>query len=99
MLPEYYYFIGKLASSTCGVCSGVLRGGFGVFKPLPKFQSFDKAPFDCKLSGKSLVFLFQHSSLNIAEFRTPTPQDIQKKGSKILKLPYGSQLFYISNDK
>ena len=25
--------------------------------------------------------------LKIAEFRTPTPQDIQKKGSKILKLP------------
>jgi len=25
--------------------------------------------------------------LNIAEFRTPTPQDIRKKGSKILKLP------------
>ena len=29
----------------------------------------------------------------------PTPQDVHKKGSKILKLPYGSQLFYISNDK
>ena len=29
----------------------------------------------------------------------PTPEDVQKKGSKILKLPYGSQLFYISNDK
>ena len=29
----------------------------------------------------------------------PAPQDIWKKGSKILKLPYGSQLFYISNDK
>ena len=23
----------------------------------------------------------------IAEFRTPTPQDVRKKGSKILKLP------------
>ena len=32
--------------------------------------------------------------LKIAEFRTPTPQDIRKKGSKVLKL-----LFYISNDK
>ena len=30
---------------------------------------------------------------------TPTPQDIRKKGSKNVKLPYGSQLFYISNDK
>jgi len=26
-------------------------------------------------------------SLKIAEFRTPTPQDVRKKGSKILKLP------------
>ena len=34
--------------------------GFGVFKPPPKFRSFDKAAFDCKLSGKCLVFLFQH---------------------------------------
>ena len=28
------------------------RGGFGVFKAPPKFRSFDKAAFDCKLSGK-----------------------------------------------
>ena len=27
------------------------------------------------------------TSLKIAEFRTPTSQDVQKKGSKILKLP------------
>ena len=41
--------------------SGVPReGGFGVFKPPPKFRSFDKAAFDCKLSRKYLVFLFQH---------------------------------------
>jgi len=26
-------------------------------------------------------------NLNIAEFRTPTHQDVRKKGSKILKLP------------
>ena len=26
-------------------------------------------------------------TLKIAEFRTPTPQDVRKKGSKILKLP------------
>ena len=25
--------------------------------------------------------------VKIAEFRTPTPQDVRKKGSKILKLP------------
>ena len=26
-------------------------------------------------------------NLKIAEFRTPTPQDVREKGSKILKLP------------
>jgi hypothetical protein len=45
------------------------------------------------------VFLFQHPNyLKIAEFRMPTPQDVRKKGSKILKLP-GLQLFYICNGK
>ena len=40
--------------------SGVPRGGgWGVQTLLPKFRSFDKAAFDCKLSGKCLVFLFQ----------------------------------------
>ena len=59
----------------------------GEFKTPPKFRSFDKVEPDCKLSRKCLVFLFQHLSLKIAEFRTPTPQDVQKEGSKILKLP------------
>ena len=38
------------------------EGGFGVFNspPHPKFRSFDKVEPDCKLSGKCLVFLFQH---------------------------------------
>ena len=64
------------------------RGGWGVQPPTPKFRSFDKVEPDCKLSVKYLVFLFQHiNSLKIAEFRTPTPQDVRKKGSKILKLP------------
>ena len=62
----------------------------GGSNPPPKFRSFDKVEPDCKLSGKCLVFLFQHPNLSIAEFRTPTPQDVRKKGSKILKLP-GSQ--------
>ena len=35
-------------------------GVFGVFKPPPKFRSFDKVEPDFKLSGKCLVFLFQH---------------------------------------
>ena len=38
-------------------------------------------------------------AVKVAEFMTPTPQDIEKKGSKILKTTVGSQLFYISNDK
>ena len=57
-------------------------------KPNSASRKFDKVKPDCKLSGKCLVF---HSntliSLKIAEFRTPTPQNFQKKGSKILKLP------------
>ena len=28
--------------------------------PPPKFRRFDKVEPDCKLSGKCLVFLFQH---------------------------------------
>jgi len=38
----------------------VYGGGVEGFKPSPKFRSFDKVEPDCKLSGKYLVFLFQH---------------------------------------
>ena len=58
------------------------------FKPTPTYRKFDKVKLDCKLSGKCLVF---HSNIliswKIAEFRTPTFQDIRKKGSEFLKLP------------
>jgi len=37
--------------------------------------------------------------LKIAAFRTPTPQDVRKNGSKILKLLSVRKLFYINNDK
>ena len=43
--------------------SGVPRGEGGLGcspPPPPKFRSFEKAAFDGKLSGKCLVFLFQH---------------------------------------
>ena len=37
------------------------RGVWGVQSPPPpKFRSFDKVAFDCKLNEKCLVFLFQH---------------------------------------
>jgi hypothetical protein len=36
------------------------RLGGGSTPPPPKFRSFDKVEPDCKLSGKCLVFLFQH---------------------------------------
>jgi hypothetical protein len=36
-------------------------GGVRVFNPPPpKFRSFDEVEPDCKLSGKGLMFLFQH---------------------------------------
>ena len=37
------------------------RGGLGFSTPPPpKFRSFDKVEPDCELSGKCLVFVFQH---------------------------------------
>ena len=36
--------------------------------------------------------------LKIAEFRTPTPQDVRKRGSKILKLPRFA-IVLLSNDR
>ena len=52
--------------------------GFGRFKPPPKFRR----PSKIVQNSTRLWKLFK-----IAEFRTPTPQDVRKKGSKILKLP------------
>ena len=37
-------------------------GGFGVQPPPPKFLIFDEVEPDCKLSGKCLVVLLQHSN-------------------------------------
>ena len=55
--------------------SGVPGGGFNP--PLPKFRRPLKS---CQTQP-------DYENLKIAEFRTPTPQDVRKKGSKILKLP------------
>jgi len=59
--------------------SGVPRGGMGGSKsPPPKFRKPPKiVPNSTRL----------WKLLKITEFRTPTPQDVWKKGSKILKLP------------
>ena len=46
--------------------------------PLPKFGRTSKI-----VSNSTRL----RKLLKIAEFRTPTPQDVWKKGSKILKLP------------
>jgi hypothetical protein len=65
------------------------EGGLGGLPPPPppKFQSFDEAEPNSQVRGKyirnCLVFLFHHpNSLKIAEFRTPTPQDVWKKAVK-----------------
>jgi hypothetical protein len=49
--------------------------GFGVFKP--PSPEIPKA-----LQNRAKI-----NPIKIAEFRTPTHQDVRKKGSKILKLP------------
>ena len=55
------------------------RTGWGWgFNPPPKFRRASKiVPNSTRL----------WKLLKIAEFRKPTPQDVRKKGSKILKLP------------
>ena len=53
-------------------------GGLGVQTPPPKFRRPSKiVPNSTQL----------WKLLKVAEFRTPTPQYVRKKGSKILKLP------------
>ena len=59
--------------------SGIPKGGFGVFKPPPPKLRW---PYKIVPNSTRLWKL-----LKIAEFRMPTPQDVGKKGSKILKLP------------
>ena len=53
-------------------------GGFGVFKPLPKFWRPSKIMPNSTWLWKLL---------KIAEIRKTTHQDVRKIGSKILKLP------------
>ena len=62
------------------------RGGFGVFKPLPR--NSEGPPKLCQTQPDL------RKLLKIAEFRMPTPQDVWKKGSKILKLPRFAIVLY-----
>jgi hypothetical protein len=64
------------------------RGGGGVqTPPPPKFRSFDEVEPDCANWAENVWCSYSNIliSLKIAEFRMP--QDVQKEGSKILKLP------------
>jgi len=55
------------------------RGGFGEFNP-PSPRNSEGPPKSCQTQPDC-------GNLKIAEFKTPTPQDVRKRGSKILKLP------------
>jgi len=70
-------------------CSGVPRGWFGEFKP-PLPHEIPKA-----LQNRAKINPIW-KLLKIAEFRTPTPQDVQKNGSKILKLPLARNCFTLA---
>jgi len=60
------------------ICSGVPMDG-GRFKHPPPRNSEDP-PKSCQTQPDC-------ENIKSAEFRTPTPQDVREKGSKILKLP------------
>ena len=71
------------------VCSGVPREvGLGCLKPPWNSEVLTKAnrivnwAENVQCSYSNILI-----NLKIAEFRTPTSQDVRKKGSKILKLP------------
>ena len=73
------YWLRRLRLSSCSYAVAY-RGGVGVLNtpPPPKFRKPSKiVPNSTRL----------WKLLKIAEFRTPTSQDVRKKGSKILKLP------------
>ena len=80
------YLFCRLTSALKGRCfcdatdiSGVPRGVWGVQTPPPNSEGLP--PKSCQTQPHLWKLL------KIAEFRKPTPQDVRKKGSKILKLP------------
>ena len=62
-----------------GKSNGVRRGGLGCSNPPPRNSEGPQKL--CQIQADLWKLL------KIAEFRMPTPQDVQKKGSKIPKLP------------
>ena len=66
--------------------SGVPKGGLGCSNPPPRDS--EGPPKSCKTQPDCEI------CKKIAEFRTPTPQDVRKKGSKILKLPRFAIVLY-----
>jgi len=81
----YSLMVAWLYAETCSwltlnMCSG-LPGGVEGFNP-PQKKKNSEGPSKIVPNSTRLWKL-----LKIVEFRTPTPQDVRKKGSKIVKLP------------
>ena len=75
------HHIFKYWLQTPDIVCGVPRGGWGIQTPHPHHPKF-RRPSKIVLNSTRLRKL-----LKIVEFRAPTPQDVRKKGTKILKLP------------
>jgi len=88
IVHEYEDWISALYGWTSGVPKG--GWGWGVQNPPPEI------PKALQNRAKTQPDLWK--LLKIAGFRMPTPQDVRRKGSKILKLPRFA-VVYISNDK
>ena len=71
----------KLSDSTVILLQWRTEGVFGVFNPPPPRNSEGPRKNRAKLNP------IVKTVKKIAEFRTPTHQDVRKRGSKILKLP------------
>jgi len=88
-MPCSLYLAGGYRSRYCTTSWMQWRteGGGGFKHPLPK----SRRPSKIVPNSTQLWKL-----LKIAEFRTPTPQDVRKKGSKILKLPSVRNCFILA---
>ena len=79
-VPTYMLATAHAITVSTPLGSGVPGGGsLGCSNPPPR--NFEGPPKSYQIQPDLWKLL------KIAEFRMPTPQDVQKKGSKILKLP------------